>query len=331
MAVCTGKSIKTSEWIEKWIRFLTLSSERHKANFTPRGTAWRQNLELLIGSNISCLLFLWLLPFKLSADGSQLLYLLPVINMFDQEWMKRFMRGQWPSEQTPPSHMLCVFLVFPFRGCPVYNLIFLFHHKLVFKLDPPVDLHEGQREEPDFTSGVFKTSWRETQICFLSIAEDSGFSHIWNFTNGAAARRAGRDLPEVQKGSIQDSAFQRTCFCWVSWLHWKNTSHQFSLPVSYKVFLQNYPPIDPPPKTVAFTFSCWSDQINAPPDSLHDAKVPQRRLVALWLGTTENMSGHTDYRFTNDELNQRICSCCYYSYHQWRLNASQPLRLSPRS
>lgn len=41
-----------------------------------------------------------------------------------------------------------------------------------------MDLHDGQRVEPQFTSGVFKTSWRETRIWFLWMAEDWGYGHI---------------------------------------------------------------------------------------------------------------------------------------------------------
>lgn len=52
-------------------------------------------------------------PDRSLTERLELLLLLPVINMFDRWWKESFLRGRRPSEKTLPSHVLCVFLVFP--------------------------------------------------------------------------------------------------------------------------------------------------------------------------------------------------------------------------
>lgn len=70
-------------------------------------------------------------------------------------------------------------LCFEFKLFSCFQFGFFVSPQAYFKLDPPVYLHGGQQVDSKFTSGVFKTSWRETRIWFLWMSVDWGYGHIF--------------------------------------------------------------------------------------------------------------------------------------------------------
>ncbi len=143
---------------------------------------------------------------------------------------------------TPPSHKLCVSKlvlhpnnIHPLLLCIQEDFLFVIRSfcfstvppQTQLKLDPPVDLHEGQWVESKFTSGVFKTSWRETRICFLWMAENWGYGHICTgfpsqsnlsleFHKQSSSRSTTGGFlraQRIQTGSEREQKFSSLCNC----------------------------------------------------------------------------------------------------------------------